>query len=500
MMTGLMSVLAGRMAKGLAPALALAIFDRGRIVQRGLLGSVDGRGKPPRVDTAFRIASCTKSFTAAAVLLLRERGLLALDDDVARYVPGLRVFGPGGDARHDFRPSIRHLLTMSAGLPTDDPWADRQESLSNGAFGSLLAAGIRLVRAPGTGYEYSNLGYALLGQVIEAASGHAYVDFIRTELLEPLGLSATGFDSTVPAPGGVAAGCRRDGTTWERLPFSSPGAFSAIGGLFSTLVDLGRWAAWLADGFGTTEEADIAPLSRPVRREMQQIHCRIPSEPGHPEGRVTGYGYGLVVHNDPRGVVVGHAGGYPGFSAYMRWHPATGAAVVGFENASYSGVGNLVRDVLDHVLDGAPASTKPEPRLDRHAEPPAEAPPEGRAAPMTAWPELLAARSVVERLVRNWDDALARSIFADNVELDTSLAQRRERLGAELAVCGPVLPLEGTAGSSATAAQLAWTMPAVRGGLNCFISLSPLHNPRVQSLDFAAVADVASFRQAAAAS
>lgn len=489
MMTGLTGMLADRMARGLAPALALAVFDRGRMVQRGLLGSVDGQAKPPRVDTAFRIASCTKSFTAAAVLLLRERGRLALDDDVARYVPGLRVFGPGGEARHDFRPSIRQLLTMSAGLPTDDPWADRQENLSNAAFGSLLAAGIRLVRAPGTGYEYSNLGYALLGQVIEAASGQAYIDFIRTELLEPLGLSATGFDAAVPARGGVAGGCRRDGTAWERLPFSSPGAFSAIGGLFSTLEDLGRWAAWLADGFGTTEEADIAPLGRPVRREMQQLHCRIPSEPGDPEGPVTGYGYGLVVQNDPhRGMVVGHAGGYPGFSAYMRWHPRTGAAVVGFENATYSGVGNLVRDVLDQVLDGVPGSMKPEPGFDRQMEPPPQSPPVGRTAPRAAWPELLAARSAVERLVRDWDDALARSIFADNVELDSSLAQRRERLGAALAVCGPVLPLAGTGGISATAARLEWTMPAVRGGLRCIISLTPLHNPRVQSLDFAAAA------------
>ena len=257
-LAGPLGALAGaRAAAGTAPALAVGVFRGGRLTATALHGSIHVSGPPPRPDTAFRIASCTKSFTAAAVLILRDRGLLDLDSEVSEHLPYLVLLGPGTSGGSAAALTLRMLLTMAGGLPTDDPWADRQEAMAPAAFKSLLSSGVRLVRAPGTAYEYSNLGYAMLGAVIAAVSGREYTDFVRDELLEPLGLRSTGFDRSVPAAGGVATGYCRRGGAWEVQPFSAPGAFSAIGGLFSTLEDMGCWAAWLAAGF--TEPGRISP-------------------------------------------------------------------------------------------------------------------------------------------------------------------------------------------------------------------------------------------------
>ena len=124
---------------------------------------------PPTADTVFRIASMTKSFTAATVLLLRDEGHLRLDDPVADHVPelqGQRASDPGAPTI-----TLRHLLSMSAGFPGDDPWGDRQQDLDPGRFTRFLERGQSFAWMPGTAFEYSNLGYAILGRVITNVDG-----------------------------------------------------------------------------------------------------------------------------------------------------------------------------------------------------------------------------------------------------------------------------------------------------------------------------------------
>lgn len=473
---------ADRAAAGTAPALAVGVFTGGKLKSTVLRGSIDDAGRPPQADTAFRIASCTKSFTAAAVLILRDRGLLDLDSDVSTHLPYLRLIAPGEMPSGPL--TLRMLLTMSGGFPTDDPWADRQEAMTGAGFKDLLGAGVRLVRTPGTDYEYSNLGYAMLGAVVAAATGCDYTDVVRRELLEPLGLFSTGFDARVPAAGGVAQGYCRRGDGWELQPFSGSGAFSAIGGLFSTLYDLGRWAEWLADGFSDGPEPP-GPLSRASRREMQQIHRHAGPENLDPDGTggpagVGGYGFGLRVLEDPAfGLVIGHSGGYPGFSSHMTWHPWSGTAVVGFENASYAKVGVLARGVLAGVLKGRTGPPS--------GDPVAPASGDARRAGVTPWPETLAARAAVERLVEAWDDGLARSIFAGNMELDEAIADRRRQLQLVLDTVGPLRHGAGEPGLSVTAARLAWVIPGTGGALTCELSMTPEAVPKVQSLTFGAV-------------
>ena len=204
-------VFAERHASGAAPNLAWGVLAGGELV--------DGED----VDTAYRIASCTKSFTAAALLLLRDRGLVDLDAPITEWVPALRLTPTSIPV-----PTLRHLLTMSAGLANDDPWADRQEAMSDDEFDATCAGGVRLLWAPGTTFEYSNLGYALLGRVVQVAAGRRYQEFVTEELLRPLGLTSTAFS---PPDCAVASGFDKQGRrvgraavqrTWRVLPDRRP--------------------------------------------------------------------------------------------------------------------------------------------------------------------------------------------------------------------------------------------------------------------------------------
>ena len=180
-------------AEGGQPGLAYGIVRHGRLVHAGGRGvaalPAGGEQQVPGPDTVFRIASMTKSFTASALLLLRDEGMLALDDEAAR------VRARAGQARAptaDAPPiTVRMLLTMAAGFPTDDPWGDRQQGLPLEDFARLLEGGLSFAWSPGVAFEYSNLGYALLGRVVAAAAGQDYRDVVHERLLVPLGMAST---------------------------------------------------------------------------------------------------------------------------------------------------------------------------------------------------------------------------------------------------------------------------------------------------------------------
>ncbi|MFO7691074.1 MAG: serine hydrolase [Cryobacterium sp.] len=455
-------------ARGAAPSMVWATFTRAGLLRFGHAGEA-ADGTVPGPDTAYRIASCTKSFTAATVLALRDAGMLNLDDPVTRFVPEFSAVAlPGSGAPV---PTIRMLLTMSAGFPTDDPWADRQESLSRPDLNALLQRGLAFDSLPGTRFAYSNLGYALIGRVIEQASGRDYRDLVDELFLVPLGLTGTGFDSTVPASGGVAVGTRWLDTRWQVLPFSEPGTFSPIGGLFSTVTDLSRWAGWLADAFDhSTPERARSPLSRASRREMQQQHRFVPSLPAHP----TGYGLGLFVEQYERGgPVVSHSGGYPGFSAHMRWSAAAGFGVVAFANATFS--------------RAAVASVRAFDLLAESRTPP-------RAV---LWSATRAAQLTVTALVRAWNDEIAQALFADNVALDESFEHRVAHIMRAVTAVGglapdlapttgrngaPAAPYVGVDESSQGPAHLVWFLPGLAGRVRVEIRLTPELPPRVQTL------------------
>lgn len=465
--------------RGGQPAVSYGIVAGGRLVHSAGFGARSAEGTAPDADTVFRIASMSKSFTASAVLLLRDTGALTLDDPVAKYVPELA----GGEPV-----TIRNLLTMSAGFPTDDPWGDRQQGLSYEAFGALLAGGVSVNWAPGTRFEYSNLGYAVLGRVITAATGADYADFVRTRLLEPLGLTRTGFTaeefggvsgpagSPVTAASGLAAGenlaqgYRRGPADWEPVPFEPHGAFAPMGGVFSSVRDLAGWVNGFASVFSPGASSGGHPLRAASRREMQLPQAvtawRSPERlPGGEPGAPAYYGFGLFVDEDPAlGRIVNHSGGYPGFGSNMRWHPATGIGVIALGNGTYCGMSQLTGLILRALVPSSPA---------RHV---ALAPSRG------PWPETVRAQEAVTGLLTSWDDSVADELFTENVAWDAPYPERRRDIDLVRERIGDFTPDDSRPAESDAPSQRRWWLTGPRGTVQVQIQLNPGRPPKVQSL------------------
>jgi CubicO group peptidase (beta-lactamase class C family) len=465
--------------RGNQPAISYGIAVDGELVHSAGFGQRSVGGPAPDARTVFRIASMSKSFTASAVLLLRDAGALRLDDPAAAYVPELAGWVNGAA---DAGPlTVRHLLTMTAGLPTDDPWGDRQQGLPIEDFRTLLARGVPFNWAPGTRFEYSNLGYAVLGLVVSAASGMPYDEFVRTRLLAPLGMSSTGFEAGEFPAADLAVGYRRSPEGWEQLPYDPYGAFAPMGGVFSTVADLAVWSAGFAAAFPPDGEAslDPHPLAPASRRQMQLP--QVPTTgwravhriPGGPPAAPAYYGFGLFVDEDPAaGRIVSHSGGYPGFGSNMRWHPATGLAVIALGNGTYSPMSVLAELVLRELLSPGPFS------------PVALAPaPAGLGVRSGApWPETLEAAAAVGRLLENWDDSAAGTLFSANVALDRPYAERQGDLALLRERIGSFTVDSQRPAESDTPAHRRWWLTGERGTVAAAIQLSPQRPPRVQSL------------------
>jgi CubicO group peptidase (beta-lactamase class C family) len=454
--TRLDEILSDRVTEQHCPSVFASLFQgQESLLQAGFGESRIGAG-PPGPETVFRIASCSKSFTATMLMILRDRGLLDLDSPISKFVPEFtqasaeRVFDP---------PTIRMLMSMSSGLPSDDPWADRQESISNEALRSIASKGVYLTAAPGVKFQYSNLGYALLGQVVEVVTGRSFREVVNEEILLPLELHETGYEKEIVKDDQLARGYRKGADGWVELEYSGPGAFSCIGGLFSCGRDLAQWVRWFA-GANDDEFIVTGPLSVTSRREMQQIvtvidHGDDLAATRSNSDRYYGYGLGLFSEFDKRyGHFVSHSGGYPGFSSHMRWHAPTGLGVVVLENATYSGAWGTATRLLEQVLED----------LDF------------RLPNVDVWTMTAQKAEQANSLIRKWDNELAAQVFEENVALDIPYSERRQQiegLVGELGGLSDSMEMQIKDGSSDSPLHMIWTIPAARGSILCEIRLSP---------------------------
>ena len=259
-------------AEGIAPGLSYGVIADGRLTHWGGLGGLTVAGPRPDPDSVFRIASMTKSFTAAALLALRDEGALGLDDPVARWIPELADLRPATADSPVL--TVRHLLTMSAGLPTDDAWGDRQLPLAPAGFDALLRARVSLCLGPRDDLRVlqprlrhprsSGRG----GRPLRLSSGR------RTARAGYSRVARDGLRGGQPFRSAeLAVGHRRIDDVWTPLPFAGHGEFAAMGGLFSSLRDLARWIGEFTDAFPPRDDpAGEHPLSRATRREMQEVH------------------------------------------------------------------------------------------------------------------------------------------------------------------------------------------------------------------------------------
>ncbi|MDB5275409.1 MAG: serine hydrolase [Ferruginibacter sp.] len=195
------------------PGFTFGLVVDGRLVHTYSLGYTDIDKKTPvTTQSAFRIASMTKSFTAMAILKLRDEGKLQLDDLVEKYIPEMK-------GQHyltsDAAPAtIRNLLTHAAGFPEDNPWGDRQLAVSDNEMLAMIKKGISFSNVPGIAYEYSNMGFAMLGYIIKKVSGQTYEKYITSNILLPLGMTHTYWNYKEVPPSQLAHGYRWLNGNW----------------------------------------------------------------------------------------------------------------------------------------------------------------------------------------------------------------------------------------------------------------------------------------------
>ena len=296
-------------AHGRLPSVVGAILEEGRLV---VVGRAGGEGD---VEAQYRIGSITKTLTAVLVMQCRRDGLLDLADRVRDHLPEAGY----GEA------TLRNLLAHTAGLQAE-PVGDWWERSPGVDVPTLLARndGSGRVFAAGEAFHYSNLGFALLGEVTARLRGRSWSQLVQERLLDPLGMTRTTYHPTAPHAQGYSVG-HFTGTLTEE-PHQDTGAMAPAGQLWSTLEDLARWLDFLAVGHPEVLDVDeIAAM------------C-VPGAPG------LDYGLGLRLLDD----LVGHTGSMPGFLATAFVDRASRRGVVGFANATTGlPTDQLARDLRD---------------------------------------------------------------------------------------------------------------------------------------------------------
>jgi len=308
------------------------------------------------ISTAFRAASMTKSFTAMAILKLRDEGKLNLDDPVHKYLPVLK------DIQYLTTDApvltIRHLLTHTGGFPQDDPWADRRLETSGEELDALIAEGVTMSNVPGITYEYSNLGYTILGRVIGAVTGESYQSYITSQIFRPLGMGSTVWEfSDLPA-GVMAQGYRYRNGEWSEEDLLHDGPFGAMGGLISTVGDFARYAIMHLSAWPPRSAPETGPLKRSTLREMHAPSSGVAYSsntlyPGGPDCHViVAYGYGLRWSVDCLGrKKIYHNGGLPGFGSNWTIMPDYRIGIVAFSNRTYGSTWAVNQEVLKLIID-----------------------------------------------------------------------------------------------------------------------------------------------------
>ena len=242
----------------------------GALVHTGVAGLRDvAKRAPVDADTVFRIASMTKSFTAMSILKLRDEGKLSLDDPAERYVPELKSLRyPTTDSP---RITIRHLLTHSEGFPEDNPWGDRQLARTDDQVTRMLRNGIPFSTTPGTAYEYSNYGFAILGRIVSRASGTPYEDYVSRNILQPLGMTSTSLHPAKIPSNRLAIGYRWEDERWKEEPALPHGAFGAMGGMLTSIRDLSRYLAVFLDAWPARDGPETGPMSSVAPRNAAAV-------------------------------------------------------------------------------------------------------------------------------------------------------------------------------------------------------------------------------------
>jgi CubicO group peptidase (beta-lactamase class C family) len=309
----------------------LVAYDGKPLLSRGYgLANVE-LDAPNTPDTVFRLASLTKQFTAASVMMLQERGKLKVDDAICRHLP---------DCPAAWQPiTVGQLMNMTSGIP--GPTA-----ADIGAVRGLpvpLDQWMEATRkkplefSPGTEFRYANSGYVLLGLIIERLSGKSYGEFLQENIFGPLGMNQSGYENPLRIIKNRATGYRQlPGEEIANVPYAELLALYAAGGVYSTTKDLLLWDQALY-GEKLLSRRSIQAMAT-AGKEML---------PGK------GYGFGWWMREQHGRLEIAHGGNLAGFITYLARYPSDGVTVIVLSNNGRGSSGKI-SGVLGAIVFGAP--------------------------------------------------------------------------------------------------------------------------------------------------
>jgi CubicO group peptidase (beta-lactamase class C family) len=341
------------------PGVSIGIVhDQTLVCARGFGWADVERRIPATADTLYRIASITKTFTATAILQLRDAGRLQLDDPLARHLPWFSIASRHGDAPPI---TIRHLLTHTSGLPREAAfpyWTDFDFPTTERLREGLTRQ--EGILATETQWKYSNLALALAGNVVEVVSGEPYPVYVKRNILEPLGMKDTSVATPDPTDSRLARpyGRRMPDGSRALAPHVDTRAITAAANMTTSVTDLARFAMLqLRDG-----PAGGAQILRgSTLREMQRIHWLEPDWQA-------GWGLGFRIQRAGGKTYFGHGGSLPGYRTQLRVWPADKLAVIAMTNADDGNPDQLVERAQQYV---GPPIAKATARDDKRALDPA---------------------------------------------------------------------------------------------------------------------------------
>ncbi len=335
-----------QMAAQHIPGLALVVSMNGKpVLERGYGYANVDTGAAVTPSTVFRIASITKQFTATGIMMLVQEGKIGLDDPVSRYFST----APAGWSGI----TVRHLLNHTSGLVRDMP-TEVLGTLQNGPLPSMdalvaIAGKLPLATVPGAAFSYSNVGYHLLGFLIEKVSGQHYAEFLQQRLFVPLGMTSADVIRTTRPVASMATGYGWDGAAFRPASTRTmlPGLIEAEGGLQLHASDLAKWDAALLTGRFLTKDS-LAQMWAPARLN---------------NGTTVAYGFGWTLGDINGHAFISHDGALEGFTSQFARHTASGLSVIVLNNQQgatptriAARIGALIKPELDWVI-----ATDPQP-------------------------------------------------------------------------------------------------------------------------------------------
>ena len=315
-----------------SPGCALSVMQGGKIIYKRAYGMANlDHDVILTTDTPFHVASISKQFTAAAIMLLQQDGKLSVDDDVHKYIPELPDFGA--------KITIRNLLHHTSGLRDQwdlldlAGWRYSLDLITNDDVMSVVVRQKALNFAPGSEYSYSNTGFTLLGEIVKRVSGKSLREFTTERIFVPLGMQHTHFrDDHAETIKHQAYGYSKDKGTWELsiTNFDTVGATS----LFTTVEDLALW----------DENFYTGKVGGPHFTETMLTHDALTN------GEKNSYAFGLVTEKYRGLDVVDHSGSDAGYRSDLLRFPQQHFSVAALCNAGDSGPSTLTQKVADVLL------------------------------------------------------------------------------------------------------------------------------------------------------